>query len=301
MLHKSKSSLLGILLLFTPFFFVFSQTPVNGFYPKKNTFTLATSYVYKSFDQFYRGEQLAEGNPAGLGEISSSIISFYGQYAFTNWLSSTVTLPYISTQSEDGVLDPIQQVDQIEGVQDLGIYLKSKIFDKKFDDSSKISLGGTTGVTFPIGDYDGAGVLSLGNQATTINGAAIFQYNTPFNIFSELQLGYSIRNSDNFDIPDAMLYSAKIGYYNEFLYLHAKLEMQNSTSGYDIGTAEFGNAGGAAILPETEVDFTNLAFDFYVPVYKDTIGISAGYGTTLDGRNYNKESGFSFGLVYTVR
>ncbi len=301
MLQKSKRSLLGIILLVCPFLTALAQLPVNGFYPKKNTLSIAPSYSYKSYDQFYRGSELSEGNPAGLGEISSSILSFYGQYAILDWLSSTVTLPYISVESETGELDPVQNVSQVDGVQDLGVFLKARVLEKKFDNAGKITLGGASGVTIPVGDYEGAGVLSLGNQATSVNGSAIFQYTTPFKIFSEVQLGYSMRSSSDFDIPNAMAYSAKIGYHNEFLYLHAKLDIQDSMSGLDIGTPEFGAAGGAAILPETEVDYTNLSFDFYVPIYKNDIGVSAGYGTTLTGRNYNKESAISFGLVYTVR
>ncbi|MBQ4818984.1 hypothetical protein [Aquimarina sp. MMG016] len=301
MLLKPKKSLVGIVLFFCPFLNVNAQIPVDGFYPKKNTFTVASSYSFKSYDQFYRGSELSDGNPAGLGEISSSIFSIYGLYAITDWLSSTVNLPYITVQSEDGAPDPIQQVDEVYGVQDLGIFLKAKVLGKKFNNSSNISIGGATGVTFPVSDYEGAGVLSLGNKATTVNGAAIFQYSTPINIFAEIQLGYSYRNSSDFDIPNATVYSAKVGYHNQFIYLHAKLDIQNSMSGLDIGTPEFGQAGGPAILPETEVDFTNLSFDFYVPIYKNNFGASASYGTTLDGRNYNKESAFSFGLVYTAR
>ncbi|GAA4275213.1 hypothetical protein GCM10022258_45090 [Aquimarina gracilis] len=278
-----------------------AQLPVNGFYPEKNTLTIAPSFSYKSYDQFYRGSTLSEGNPAGLGEISSSIVSLYGQYAIMDWLSSTVTLPYIQVESEDGILDPVQQVAEVDGVQDLGIFMKARVYEKKFDNASRFTVGGATGVTLPVGDYEGAGVLSLGNQATTVNGAAIIQYTFPFKIFSEIQAGYSLRNSSDFDIPNAMTYSAKIGFYNELLYLHARLDIQDSMSGFDIGTPEFGEAGGAAILPETEVDYTNLSFDFYVPIYNHTFGVSASYGTTLNGRNYSKESGLAFGLVYTAK
>ncbi|WP_108867873.1 hypothetical protein [Aquimarina aquimarini] len=299
MSHNSKKSLLGILLFVCSFLTSFSQIPVDGFYPQKDSFTLASSYSYKSYDQFYRGTTLSEGNPAGLGEITSSIISIYGQYAITNWLSTTLTLPYISIESKEGVLDPVLQTAQTDGVQDLGIFIKAKVLEKEFDNSSRINLGLASGVTFPTGNYDGAGVLSIGNEATAITGSAIFQYKTPFHIFSEFQLGYSLRSSTDFDIPNAVVYNTKIGYYNKFFYLHAQLDIQNSFSGYDIGTPEFGNAGGAAILPETEVDFTDLSFVFYIPIYKNNIGISASYGATLDGRNYNKHSSFSFGLVYT--
>jgi len=300
MLRKSKKSLLGILVFLCPFLKVEAQIPVNGFYPEKNSFTIAPSYSYKSSDQFYRGSTLSEGNPANLGEISSSIVSLYGQYAILDWLSSTVTLPYIMMQSEDGALDPVQQVAEVNGVQDLGVFMKARIFEKKFKNKSEVSLGGATGVTFPVGDYEGAGVLSLGNQATAVNGSAIVQYSLPFKIFSELQVGYSMRSSSDFDIPNALMYSAKIGYYNELFYMHAKIDIQDSMSGLDIGTPEFGAAGGPNALPETEVDFTNLSFDFYVPVYKNSIGVSAGYGGTLSGRNFNKESGLNFGLIYTA-
>lgn len=300
MSHTFKTSLLGIMITFCPFLKVLAQIPVDGFYPKKNTITVAPSYSYKNYDQFYRGQELSEGTPAGLGEISSSIFAIYGAYAITDWLSSTINLPYISVESEEDVLDPIQQVSKVDGLQDLGVYLKARGFQKKFQNDAQLSVGGATGVTFPIGDYEGAGVLSLGNQATTINGSAIVQYALPFKIFSEVQLGYSLRNSSEFDVPNAMMYSAKIGFHNEFLYVHAKLDVQNSMSGLDIGSPEFAAAGAAAILPETEVDFTNLSFNFFVPVYKNYIGVSAGYGTTLDGRNYNKEDAISFGLVYTA-
>ncbi len=301
MLHNFTRSLIGITTLLCFFCNVSAQIPVNGFYPEKNTITVAPSYSYKSYDQFYRGSSLSDGNPAGLGEISSSIVAFYGQYAISNWLSSTITLPYIQVESEDGALDPVQQVAKVDGIQDLGVFMKARILEKQFQNNSRITLGGATGVTLPVGDYEGAGVLSLGNQATTINGSAIVQYSLPFNIFSEVQLGYSQRSSDDFDIPNAMMYSAKIGFHNELLYVHAKLDIQDSMSGLDIGTAEFGEAGGAAILPETEVDFTNLSFDFYVPVYQQTLGVSASYGATISGRNHSKESGLAFGLVYTAR
>ncbi|GAA4111032.1 hypothetical protein GCM10022393_08450 [Aquimarina addita] len=297
MLHTKKSSLLTALLL-CPLLTIFGQVPVDGFYAKKNTLTVATGYHYKNYDQFYMGSTLSEGNPAGLGEISSSIVSLYAKYAILDGLSATVTLPYISVKSDDGVLDPVQQVDQVDGLQDLGLFIKARILEKNYENTSGVTLGGALGITLPIGDYEGAGVLSLGNQATTYNGTAIFHYTTSFKIFTELQAGYSIRNSSDFDIPNAVLYSAKIGYLHKNFYFHTAVDVQNSASGLDIGTPEFTEAGAATILPETDVDFTNLSFTLYAPVYKNNFGVSLTYGFTIDGRNYSKESGIGIGLVY---
>lgn len=281
-----------------PLFTLFAQTPVDGFYQEKNTLIIAPSYSYKSYDKFYIGSTLSEGNPADLGKISSSIVSLYADYTILDGLSATVTLPYISVKSEDGALDPVQQIDQVDGLQDLGLFVKARFLDKKFENSSGITLGAAAGLTFPISDYKGGGILSIGNQATTYNGTAIFQYTSAFKIFTELQMGYSLRNSSDFDTPNAILYSAKIGYLHKYFYFHTKLDIQNSTSGLDIGTPEFAEAGGPTILPETDMDFTNLSFTLYKPIYKNSFGVSLTYGTILDGRNYNKESTIAIGLVY---
>ena len=298
MSHKSKTTLLGVVSLLLFSFISSAQTPVSGFYPKKNDFTVASSYTYKSYDQFYRGTELTESAPANMGEISSSIASIYGEYGIVDWLSTTVTIPYISTQNSEEVLDPIQGVDQADGIQDLSLFFKAHAFSKTFENSSKLSFGGATGITFPVGDYNESGILSLGNRATAIDGCGIIQFSTPINIFTEAQVGYSIRENSDFEIPNAMLYSVKLGYYNDWIYAHAKLGIQDSTSGYDIATPEFVANGGPLGLPQTEVDYTNLYFDVYTPVYKKEVGVSAGYGVNLNGRNYNQESSFTVGLVY---
>lgn len=298
MLHKISKSIGALALLILPTTAAFAQLPVNGFYSKKGDVTVATSYSYKSSDDFYVGSELAGENPAGLGEITSSILSIYAQYGISDRFSAVLTLPYISVKSEDGVADPINGTATVDGVQDLGLSVKGKILDKDLGNVGDITLGAAAGVSFPLSDYAGGGILSIGNQATSVTGEAIFQYNSPFKVFTELQLGYSARSSDDFDVPNALLYSAKVGYIHKYFYVHSQLSIHDSIDGLDIGGEGFTSP---AILPETEVDFTSLSFSLYVPVYKDLIGVSANVETTLDGRNFNDESGIGFGLVYCLR
>lgn len=275
-----------------------AQTIINGFFPEKNDFTFASSFSFKSYDTFYVGKTESESNPMDMGEISSSIVSIYGEYGMLDWLSTTITMPYISTKNEQGVLDPVLGVNQVEGIQDLGLFLKAKVIDKNFDNNSKLSVGGAAGVTLPIGGYEEAGILSIGNGATAFDGCGFIQLATASNFFIELQAAYSLRNNSDFEVPNATLYSAKLGYYNKWFYAHAKVGNQNSLSGFDIGSQEFVDAGGPGALPETEVDYTNLNVDLYVPVYKDSFGVSSGYTVNMDGRNYDRASAFSIGLVY---
>ncbi|MGG8495861.1 transporter [Tenacibaculum sp. TC6] len=293
-----KKSFVGIAMLFCFPTLITAQTAITGFYPEKNKFTVAVNYVSKSYDKFYMGETLSDGNPANLGEISSSIIGVYADYGINNWLSAVVSFPYVSVKSDEGNLDPVHKQSKQSGLQDLSLFLKARAFERNFTDGSKFSLGGAAGISFPMSDYEGNGILSIGNKATAVDGIAVLQYTTNFNLFIEAQTGFSIRSNADFDIPNALLYSFKLGYYNQWFYAHTKLGIQDSTSGYDIGSAAFGANGGPTALSQTEVDYTNLSFDVYVPVYKQNFGVTAGYGVNLDGRNFGNERGFSVGLVY---
>ncbi len=275
-----------------------AQTLLNGFFPKKNDLTIASSYSYKSYDNFYIGETLSKSNPLDMGTISSSVLSIYGEYGVLDWLSTTVTLPYVSTKNESGVEDPVLGTNQVQGVQDLNLFLKAKVVDTEINDQSKLSIGGATGVTLPVGGYEEAGILSIGSGATAFEGCGFIQLTTNANIFVELQAVYSLRNNPDFDIPNAMLYSAKLGYYNKWFYTHVKIGVQNSLSGYDIGSQQFIDAGGPASLPQTEVDYTNVYLDLYVPIVKENFGVSTGYSVNMVGKNYDKASAFSLGIVY---
>lgn len=233
-----------------------------------------------------------------MGEISSSIVNLYGEYGVLDWLSTTVSIPYISVENEEGIPDPVIGTSQVEGVQDLNVFLKAKVVEKTLSNKTRLSIGGATGVSLPVGGYEEAGILSLGNGATAIDGCGFIQLATPSNIFIELQAAYSLRNNADFDVPNATLYSAKLGYYNKWFYAHAKIGVQNSLSGFDIGSQAFAEAGGPNALPETEVDFADVYFDVYVPLYKNTIGFSSGYSTNMSGKNYNRASVVTVGLVY---
>ncbi|MEW7277993.1 transporter [Aquimarina sp. 2201CG1-2-11] len=301
MSHKSKTALLGAVMVVFVFLTTSAQTPLNGFFNKQNDLTIAVSYASKSFENFYRGKELTPGNPAGMGKISSNIYSLYAEYCVSDWLSTTATLPYITLENENNVPDPVHQESEINSLQDLSLFVKARAFKKQFENNAEFTFGGTLGTSVPVGGYEERGILSIGNGAIAVDGGAIAQYKTASNLFLELQALYSFRNNINpdhdLDVPNALLYSAKLGYYNKWFYAHAKIGIQNSLSGYDIGTPEFVDGGGPAGLPQTEVDYATAFFDVYVPFHK-SFGISGGYAVNMTGRNQNRDSGFSVGVVY---
>ena len=294
LLNTLKLTIAGALLLFTSTS-TYAQLPVDGFYPKKGDFTFAPGYTYKTYDSFYVGSDLQgldDVFPGVFGDVNTSILSLYGQYAITDRISATATLPYIVQESD------VEPTTKVDGFQDLGLYVKGRIYEKAFSNSSKFNVGAALGFSTPISDYEDGGLVSIGNQATNYDGEVILHYESPYKVFVEATAEYSIRENSDLDVPNALLYSAKIGYLHQYFYAHIELDIQDSVDGTDIGGEGF---GGAPTLPETEVDYTNLNFTIYVPVYKDIIGVSANAGLTLDGRNFSEERGVGFGLVYNGR
>lgn len=296
MLKIQKHSIITLMFCFSTLFSLktVAQIFTSGFYPSKGQLTFAPSFTYASSDSFYRGTTLNEGNPAQLGEITSNIINIYAEYGITDKISADLSLPYISNKSEAGNLDPILNVETESGVQDLNFFFKYKILENR-SDKGCLKIGAAAGMGFPLSNYEGGGVLSLGNEAVSYNFDTMFQYELPSNIFIELQGGYSHRNGQDLDVPNALAYGVKLGYFSEHFYVHAELDIQDSIDGTDIGGPNF---GGPATLPETEVDYSTVNFSAYVPVYEDIIGISAAYSNTISGRNFSKISSLSFGLVY---
>ncbi len=272
------------------------QSTMDVFFPEKGYSSLAIGNTSKSYDNFYRGRTLTPGNPADFGNISSSIVSIYGTYSFSDQFTGVINLPYITVRNENGVNDPIQLTSKVSGLQDLSLGVKGKLWEKAIN-SSKLTVGGGAVIRFPVSNYEESGILSIGNGAISIEGIALIQYQIYGGFFAELQSGYSLRRNKNFDVPDAFIGEFKIGYAHSKFYLSTAVGLQNSETAFDIGSEEFGRRGGPASLPETEVDYTVLNFNGYVPIGNSGFGVTVGYGKVLNGRNAGAESFITGGIV----
>ena len=193
--------------------------------------------------------------------------------------------------------DPIQATSSVSALQDLSLGVKRKLWDKKFSNSSITAAAGAVW-RFPVSNYEAAGILSIGNGAFNIEGIAMLQYQIYGGFFAELQGGYSVRRNKDFEIPNAFIGEFKVGYAHSRFYLATSIGIQNSETSFDIGSEEFVMKGGPASLPETEVDYTVLSINGYVPFGKSGVGLTAGYGKVLNGRNAGAESYMTWGIVF---
>ena len=251
---------------------IIGQSTMDVFFPSKGHSSFAIGNTTKSYDNFYRGRTLTPGNPADFGSISSRIISLYGTYSFSDQFTGIINLPYIISQNETGAMDPVHMKSKVSGLQDLSLAVKGKLWEKSLN-QSKLVLGGGAVVRFPLGNYEEAGILSIGSGAIAIEGLALIQYQILGGFFAELQSGYSLRRNKDFNVPDAFIGEFKIGYAHSKFYLSTSVGLQNSETTFDIGSDEFGMRGGPAILPETDVDYTVLNINGYVPFGQTGFGV----------------------------
>ncbi|MCL5127556.1 MULTISPECIES: hypothetical protein [unclassified Algibacter] len=274
-----------------------AQISPDGFFNKKGEANIAVSYTFSTYEKFYLGLDELDAVPAH-NEIDQNIYNVYANYGITDNLTVIANLPYIEAEGK-GAADPVNGSTEQSNIQDLSLLVKWAPFVTKHKN-------GTTTVVVAAGgsyafDYEPTGILSLGNGASSIDTKLGLQYNNNSGFFGNVFVGHSIRGeADNnlglgdgtkFDVPNSVNAQIKLGYAGKAFYADAWFDAQKSNGGLDINSANF-----AGNFPETKVNYSRVGLNFYVPVTK-IIGLSAGTGTIVSGRNIGKGTYYSGGLV----
>lgn len=276
-----------------------AQGMFDGFTPKKGDLSITASYARSQFDEFYLGDVKQNAVPAH-GEINQNIYALFAKYGITDRLSAIVKLPYFSASNTSGNPDPINRQTSISDLQDISIALKLNAHTFKFKKADLSILTAATAV-IPTG-YEPNGILAIGSGAFGIDLRAGLHLQTRSGFFSTVFLGYNFRgDADNnltpggeFNVPNAFVTVGKVGYASKFIYVEAWADYANSDDGIDIGTPAFvGN------FPETNVDYTRVGLTVYKEIIPN-LGLSAGVGKVIDGRNLGDSIIYSGGITYNL-
>ncbi|CAL2101985.1 conserved exported protein of unknown function [Tenacibaculum sp. 190130A14a] len=277
-----------------------AQGMFDGFTPKKGDLSITASYAKSDFDQFYLGEEKQDAVPVH-GEINQNIFSLFAKYGITDRLSAVVKVPYISAENTSGAPDPVNGETSISGLQDITIGLKLNAHTFKFA-KADLSILTAGAVVIPT-NYEPVGILSLGTGAFGVDLRLGLHLNTDIGFFSTLYAGYNLRgdadnnlipNRGDFNAPNAFVTSGKIGYASKHIYVEAWADYANSEEGVDIGSPAF-----AGNFPETDVDYARVGLTVYKEVIPN-LGISAGIGKVIDGRNIGDSIIYSGGITYNL-
>ena len=251
-----------------------AQSSLAGDFGTAGSGSAVLSYTKKEYTEFWAGRAEMAAPNEGLNQ---SIFSLYVRYAITQKLEVVAVLPYLSNQSKDGEIDE-------KSIQDFSFFVKGKVYEK-----GGFTAGLGLGTNIATG-YEAKSLYSLGNGATTIDGLALLHYRTPVGLAFSAQGGMSLRSGD---VPNAALFMAKMAYAHSHFYLDVSYGIQRSTDRTDIGGPGF---GGPDDFPKSKVDYDQLLFTAYVPVVSH-FGLTAHFGTILDGRNIGKSNYFGCGIA----
>jgi hypothetical protein len=271
-----------------------AQSLLSGFMNGKGKGTVALSYTVESYDNVFLVPADAEGVPV-FNEVDVNSVSLFGTYGLSDRIDIVASLPYISTtgNASQGVLDELEFENNRSGLQDLSVFVRYNPVNLAVGKSSlNFMIGG--GISTPLGDYavdEGLqSILAIGNRATSVNGLAIAQFQTPSGLFLTTQAGYSLRSGE---VPNAVLGEIKAGYAGAKFYVDAWYAGQVSTSGVNIL-----GEGFTGFFPATDVSFSRAGITLFAPV-GGGFGLSASASRYLNGRNVGQATGFSGGVTYS--
>ena len=279
----SSITFISNLLLTTP---ANSQSLVDCFMKGKGHGSLVVSYSWERYDEFFFGDERMDAPAPFGGEITTQSVSLYGIYGLTDNLDVIVNLPFIAAQGNND--EPEAPDQNVSGLQDAALFLKWRPLYLETE-SGSLSFLGAAGIATPLSGYEANSVLSIGNQSTRVDARIMTQYFMNNGFFIDLQAGYSVRSNN---VPNATLLAGKIGYAGKNFYVDLWSETQISDSDAPDITP------GEVPFNETRVNYTQIGISGYVPL-TSSLGVSAGVGRYVGGRNVGLATRLSGGVVYS--
>ena len=115
------------------------------------------------------------------GQITTQSITLYGAYGLSDHLDLIVNLPYVTAMgnADDNMVD-----QSVGNIQDLSLFLEWNPLSVEAG-NGLLAFVGALGVSTPLSDYVADAVLSIGNQATRLDGRLLMQYKAESGFFCQ--------------------------------------------------------------------------------------------------------------------
>ena len=279
-----------------------AQGLVDGFMKGQRKASLAMTYSQESYDTYY--VNTTETRNPNLGTISTQALNLYGSYGLGYDLDLIINAPYVRTQASTGYWQ------QQEGFQDLSAALRWEAYDYKIG-KARLSWLFALGYSLPLQNYVIDAPVAIGHGSRNLDGRTMLHFKAGA-FFLTGQYGYIRRGQVKLDrvvnyydpsqlnpnsgskvnVPDVTEIIIRTGFATKYFYVDGWAQRQTP---YNEGT----NIGPGIPFPTNAVGFTRAGADFYLPLVKK-FGLTAGYSTTLGGRNIGKATRISGGIVIGI-
>ncbi|GAB2527889.1 hypothetical protein [Spirosoma aerophilum] len=287
------------LLLVLPIVTSQGQGLIDGFMRGQRKASLAVFGSQSTYDTYYVNK--TETKNPNLGTVTTEALTVVGTYGLGYDLDLIVAAPYVRTQASAGYF-PKQ-----EGFQDVSATLRCEAYDYKFG-RSRLSWQFAVGYAVPIQNYVNDALVAIGRGSKNLDARTILHFKAR-SFFLTGQFGY-IRNGQvtldhpvnyydpsqlnpnsgsKVNVPDVTEIIVRGGLVTKFCNLDVWGQQQTP---HNEGT----NIGPGIPFPTNAIGFTRVGATAYIRLLKQ-FGLTAGYATTLNGRNTGKSTQISGGLV----
>lgn len=281
-----------------------AQTDMDAIMLKKKIFCVGAMYSHDSWDEYWEGT--FKRSALNMGTVSTQMIGIMGNYGITDKLNVLFSAPYVKTKATRGTLKGL------DGVQDLALMLKYKVYEKKFSDHSRLSTYAVGRVSMPLTNYAADFVpLSIGLRSKTagIRGMIDYQYKTWFVTGSG---AYTFRSNIKIDrtayyttemhytreveMYDGADYNVRLGYRSKRWVAEGIFADMYTLGGFDIRKNDM------SPFPSNRMNMRRVGASFKYSFQNKLKGLELTGGAmyTVHGRNVGQSTTINGGVFYLM-
>lgn len=270
-----RKFLTTILILFFTLH-VYTQAPVDCFYPGKGNTQIALSASFEKYSTFYYGNGDTQD---WADDYKTNSYSLYGQYGISEKFAAVVSIPFIMVNTMNYNNEDVHR----KSLQDIALFMKYRALEKTKGNWT-YTLSPSLGFSTPMTNYT-VDFYGVGQGATAVDARLGFMLRNNKGYFAEIQAAGLVR----FDpAPSGFAANAKIGYFNARWYADVYYTMQNISGGADLpDPSSFEELGVSYNRAGATVAY-NIG---------EKVGIYIGGASVLSGLNIGKSNRVSGGFV----
>jgi hypothetical protein len=296
-----KRTLTGILVIVLAIpMLAYAQTDQDALMMGHRNLCVAGMGGYNSWTNYWEGTFKRDN--ANIGRMSTTYGMLMLNYGIVRNVNILASLPYVSTKASRGTLSGMN------GLQDLAFYLKWRPLRKQVG-KQMISVFGVGSFSTPSNDYNiDLQPVSIGLGGKVLSARLIFDIQRN-KFFSTVSAGYMHRGNVEIDrpayytdrqiyshevqMPDAGNFQLRTGYRSKKLIAEAFLVNTTTFGGFDIRKNDM-----PFVSNKMNSNTAGLEAKYYLNA---ALGINAVVAHTLNGRNVGQATGYSAGILYTIR
>ncbi len=249
----------------------------NGFLRGTGRTDVAITYAMDSYDHFWVGDNKVKD--PGVGEVTRESLNLYVAHGLREDLDLVGSFALVEAEN-DGTANFRDE----RQLQDMSLGVKWRVFEQRLGPGA-FSFLAAPSVKIPMSHYQANAVTALGDGQIDYRARAIAQYRFDFGVFLALEGGFDYRTEQpGNEVPLNLTLGVPVTQYVTVMPFYSTV---TSDGDIDIGQGDF---------PAVQEESDRAGVSLYARL-NDTVGVTLGWKTTLDGKNTGDVDGYWAGVV----